>query len=86
MRSWWNIFDGAIAVLGLLAWMTDLPVVSPLRLLRVARLVRVLHYAVEMKILVNSLVLSLPAVLNMLMLEVRMCPCATLCGLPRIAL
>ena len=69
-RGYWNLFDAVIVVVGVMSWALQAPALSSLRLLRVARLVLVMHYAVEMKVIFKSLWLALPAVSNMLLLQV----------------
>ena len=69
-RSSWNISDGMIAVLGTLTWFIQVPAVSSLRLVRVARIITIINHFVEMQIILKSLVLSLPGLCNMLLLQV----------------
>ena len=69
-RSYFNIFQGVTVILIVVLWAVQTTALNPVRLLRIARLFIIANYAVNMKILITSLLLSLSAVCNMLLLQV----------------
>ena len=69
-RSYFNIFQGVTVILIVVLWAVQTTALNPVRLLRIARMFIIANYAVNMKILITSLLLSLSAVCNMLLLQV----------------
>jgi len=69
IRSWWNVFD-AIIVIGSLVLLplNETSTIAFARIFRIARLFRVIRKARGLRVLFNTLVMSLPAVGNISLL------------------
>eukprot|EP00939_MAST-03C_sp_MAST-3C-sp1_P000527 g527.t1 len=70
LRDGWNVIDFTVVVAGLLAFIPGFPRISALRTIRVMRPLRSLSVMPSMKSLINTLIDSIPALLNVVMLLV----------------
>eukprot|EP00940_MAST-03C_sp_MAST-3C-sp2_P003643 g3643.t1 len=68
LRDGWNVIDFTVVVAGLLAFLPGFPRISALRTIRVMRPLRSLSVMPSMRNLINTLIGSIPALANVLML------------------